>query len=166
MDATGNLIPVSKLQQKRSGWVKNKKGDAIGSGFLMPKGDFAAFLGWKPETEAEKSGKKPVSGSRAIEIAIRKQIDTLGKQATRNGELYRNMYISHGRFENEPGRERDLVESGLDSIKESVELGHAMGIRYLEMQYKFQLAFKNFGTISNLMKTRHESVKKSISEVR
>ena len=45
-------------------------------------------------------------------------------------------------------------------------LGQAMGMRYLEMQYKFQLAGEQFGTLSNLMKTRSEAVKKSINEVR
>ena len=171
MSVAGNTIPVAELQARSkvkqpNAWIRNKNGDIIGSGFKMPKGDFGHFLGWKPESRAERSGEKKVSGARALEIAIHKQINELGNSAVKNGDMYRNMYISWGKFSNEPGREKDMLQSGMDAIKESVELGHSMGMRYLEMQYKFQLAFKNFGSISNLMKTRHEAVKKSISEVR
>jgi hypothetical protein len=54
----------------------------------------------------------------------------------------------------------------MDSIQQSVELNNASNMHYLEMQYKFQWASKSFGVISNLMKVRHDSTKKSINEVR
>jgi len=114
MSVAGKTIPVAELQARSkvnqpNAWIRNKKGDVVGSGFVMPKGDFGHFLGWKPETDSEKSGKKQVSGARALEIAIHKQINDLGAQATRNGDLYRNMYISWGKFTNEPGREAHLL---------------------------------------------------------
>jgi len=41
-----------------------------------------------------------------------------------------------------------------------------MGMQYLEMQYKFQIASTNYGAISNMMKARYETVKKSLDGVR
>ncbi|MBC7793760.1 MAG: hypothetical protein H7Z43_08630, partial [Clostridia bacterium] len=81
----------------------------------------------------------------------------------------------------EPGREGDAVANGIDALKNSVEssnangldemknsveLSHSMGIQYLEMQYKFQLASTNYGAISNMMKARSETIKKSLDGVR
>ena len=59
-----------------------------------------------------------------------------------------------------------MVKDGLDSIRGSVELNKASNMYYLEMQYKFMLASRNFGVISNLMKVRSESTKKAINEIK
>ncbi len=72
-----------------------------------------------------------------------------------------------GAFDGEPGREDETPPSnGLDAMTNSVEMGSAMGMQYLEMQYKFQLASTNYGAISNMMKARYETVKKSLDGVR
>lgn len=167
MNAMGNAIPVSQQMPKRERaiGVRGRDGTIYGGNFTIPKGDFTRFLGWKKPTEAEKSGQANMSGARTLEVAIQKKMQNLGKGAMQRGMGYRNMYISWGRFTNEPGREKDMIKSGLDAIDQSLEVGHAMGIRYLEMQYKFHLASKNFGAISNLMKCRHDSIKKSINDV-
>lgn len=169
MTAMGQTIPIGQLMPKtkqRSVGIRERDGTIRGGNFSIPQGDFARFLGWKAPTDKEKSGQKKMSGGRTLEVAIQKQLNELGKGAMQRGMAYRNQYISWGRFSNEPGREKDMIKSGLDAVNESVELGHAMGIRYLEMQYKFQLASKNFGSISNLMKARHESIKKAVNDVR
>ncbi len=169
MTAMGQTIPVSQIipkKKERSIGLRERDGTIRGGNFSIPQGDFSRFLGWKTPTAEEKSGRKKMSGARTLEVALQKQMNELGKGAMQRGMAYRNMYISWGRFSNEPGRQKDLIKSGLDAVNESVELGHAMGIRYLEMQYKFQLASKNFGSISNLMKARHESIKKAINDVR
>jgi hypothetical protein len=159
-------MTVSQLAQERNRVVnlRNRRGDVVGGDHYIPKGDFARFLGFKPETEQEKKGN--VEGWRTVEIAIQKEMNKLGRSAVEHGAAYRNLFIANGRFENEPGRERDMLASGLDSIKESLEIGQSTSMRYLEMQYKFQLAGINFGTISNLMKTRNDTIKKAVNEVK
>ncbi len=166
MTATATTMPLSQLmsERNRAVYIKDKRGDVVGGNYHVPKGDFARFLGFKPETKEEKQGN--VEGWRTVEIAIQKEMNKLGESAMKNGMAYRNMYIANGRFDNEPGREKDMIASGLDSINESLEVGHASGIRYLEMQYKFHLASTNFGSISNLMKARSDSIKKTINEIR
>lgn len=168
MDAFGSTIALSRLnpEQNRKVWIKNKKGDAVGSGFLIPKADFAHFLGWKKATKEEESGKKPIDAWRTLELAIQKEMDTVGKSAVQNGERYRNLFIAPSKYENAPGREKEMLNEGVDSIQQSVEMGHATSMKYMELQYKFLLASKNFSVISNLMKVRHEAMKKSVSEIR
>ena len=159
-------VPPDLTRNDRKVWVKKKNGDLEGWRFNIPKGDFARFLGYKPPTADEKSGKKQVSANRVLEVALQKSFNKLGPQALQRGSAYTNMYIAYGAHSNKPGRAKDAIRDGLDSIKASVELNKASNVFYLEMQYKFQLANKNFGTISNLMKVRHESTKKAINEVR
>jgi len=161
------FIPMKEIKPKateRAYYAKNVDGDIRGSGFQIPKGDFGTFLGFKKPNERELQG--DVSGSRAIEVAVHKQMNDLGKASMKNGQAYTNLWIASGRYEKQPGREGDAIKAGMDSMNESVELGHAMGMRYLEMQYKFQWASMSFGTVSNLMKARNDSVKKAINEVR
>ena len=151
-------------KKQRSVSLTDKKGDVYGANFHIPKGDFARFLGFKKQTADEKSGK--MSGARTLEVAIEKEFQSLGKEAMQRGADYRNMYISYGRYANMPGREKDMIKDGLDAINQSVEIGQSTNMRYLEMQYKFQMAGMSYSTLSNLMKARHESVKKSISDIR
>lgn len=166
MSAMANVIPLRDLAPKteRSYYLKGANGDAIGSGFHVPKGDFARFLGYKAPTDRENRG--DTSGSRTLEVALQKQFDALGKASTKNGHAYNNLWIASGRYETGPGREREAIAATMDAMNQSVEIGQAMGIRYLEMQYKFQNLSMSFGTISNLMKARNDSVKKAINEVR
>ncbi|MBJ81119.1 MAG: hypothetical protein CMH60_07375 [Myxococcales bacterium] len=164
-----SAIPTTTVRdfaakKQRSVSVTDKKGDVYGANFHIPKGDFARFLGFKQQTPDEKAGK--MSGARALEVAIEKEFQGLGKQAMQRGADYRNMYVSYGRYANMPGREKDMIKDGIDAINQSVEIGQSTNMRYLEMQYKFQMAGMSYGTLSNLMKARHESVKKSINEIR
>ena len=165
MEATGFSTSLAKASaQDRKVYITKKNGDVVGQGVTIPKGDFSRFLGMKPPTAQEAAGN--VAGFRAIEVALQKQFNQLGPNAVKNGAKYRNIAGSLGAFDNEPGREFDAAQNGLDAMKNSVEMGHAMGMQYLEMQYKFQLASTNYGAISNMMKARYETVKKSLDGVR
>jgi hypothetical protein len=150
----------------RKVWVKKKNGDLVGGNYVVPKGNFARFLGYAKPNAEEKSGQGKSTASRVIEMALHNEFNDLGKKAMQRGMAYRNMYISMGKYSNQPGRERDMLKDGMDSINQSVELNRSSNMYYLEMQYKFQWASKSFGVISNLMKVRNESTKKAINEVR
>lgn len=181
---------------RRNAWYKDKKtGDAVGSNFLVPKENFAHFLGWDKETAAEKSGEKKVDSERAIEIAVQAQMEELGDRSSQRTTMFRNMYISWHNYADKPGRERDLVKDGGDAVSESMEFREshvptgALGsngstnnymqvmkdyqkesrednYRYLEMQYKFEFASKSVGVVSNLIKVRHEAVKRSMQDIK
>ena len=167
MNANATATPFNPAAAtNRQVWIRNKKGDVVGGNFTVPKGDFARFLGYRAPSKSELNGEAKVSADRVLEMAMHKSFNKLGTQSMQRGMAYRNMYISWGQYENQPGREKDMVKDGLDSIQQSVELNKASNMYYLEMQYKFQWASKSFGVISNLMKVRHESTKKSINEVR
>ncbi|MBI5510875.1 MAG: hypothetical protein HY903_19110 [Deltaproteobacteria bacterium] len=166
MSAMANVIPLKDLTPKtdRSYYIRNKQGDVVGHGYKVPKGDFSRFLGFKEPTEKEKQGE--TSGARTIEVAIQKQFNQLGEATTKSGSGALNLWVASGRFEQRPGQEKEAIAANMDALKESVEMGHASGMQYLEMQYKFQYLSMSFGTISNLMKARNDSVKKAINEVR
>ncbi len=163
--ATGISFDPARAENRQV-HLKAKNGDLIGANYRIPKGDFAHFLGYKAPSKDEEGGKEKVTADRVLEMALHKEFNELGTKAMSRGSAYRNMYVSHGFFENKPGREGDMMKDGMDSIRASVELNKASNVYYLEMQYKFMLASKNFGVISNLMKVRNESTKKAISEVR
>ncbi|HET6346909.1 MAG TPA: hypothetical protein VFH51_18385 [Myxococcota bacterium] len=188
---------AEKTQAQRSAYITDKNGDAVGNNWVVPKADFGKFLGYKAPTAEEQTGKAPVSGQRVMELALQKEMQDLGLGAAKHGNEYRNMYVASGRFDNQPGREKDMVKNGLDAVRQGQEknamestnlrLGQAgMGqyaermaaiqdqqskiqqqshndnVKLLEMQYKFQEMSKQQGTISNLMKTRHDSISRSI----
>lgn len=151
--------------QKRQVWIRQKNGDIVGGNYRIPKGDFSRFLGYRPASGQENAGKK-VSANRVLELAMQKSFQKLGTEAMQRGSAYRNMYVAMGRRANRPGSEGSVMRDNVDAVGQSLELNRASNMQYLEMQYKFQWASKSFGVISNLMKARHESTKKSISEVR
>ncbi len=167
MNAIGTGIAFDPARAaNRQVWIRKKNGDVVGSNFTVPKGDFSRFLGYKAPTKDEESGKQPVSSDRVLEIAMQRSMKDLGSKAMQSGSAMRNMYISHGKYENKPGREKDMIKDGMDSIQQSLELNQSSNMAYLEMQYKFQWASKSFGVVSNLMKVRNEATKKAIAEVR
>jgi hypothetical protein len=151
---------------RRQVHIKDKNGDLVGSNYRIPKGDFAHVLGLRAPTEREDSGKEYVSPDRVLEMALHKEFNKLGEGATARGNVYRNMYVSSYPYEQKPGQEHMVVKEQMDSIQKSVEMNGASNMWYLEMQYKFLMASKNFSTISNLMKVRSDTTKKAISEVR
>lgn len=175
----------------RESYIRAPNGDYVGNNYVVPKGDFSKHLGYDKPSQAELSGEKPLSGSRIIELALQKEMQDLGERAAKNGNSYRNIHISWGRFGGEPGRERDMLKDARDAIQAGPEkntledkvgrMGLSNGtapyfqklqdmqtssrndnIRYMEMQYKFMEMSKQEGTISNLMKTRHDAVSRSI----
>ncbi|MEZ0315055.1 MAG: hypothetical protein ACAI38_25065 [Myxococcota bacterium] len=165
MEASSFSTSLAKASaEDRKVYITKKNGDVVGKGFSVPKGDFSRFLGMKAPTPQETAGN--VAGFRAIEVALQKQFNQVGRSAVKNGSKYTSIGGALGAFDNEPGREFDAAANGLDAMKDSVELGHAMGMQYLEMQYKFQVASTNYGAISNMMKARYETVKKSLDGVR
>lgn len=169
MNAMGETMSAGEVfrsRGKRTVHLKGKSGNLYGGNYTIPKGDFARFLGWKPETQAEKSGEQKPQGWRTLQVAIQREMNEVGESAMQRGAAYRNLYIAWGRHTKQPGRESDFVNEGVNAMQQSVEQGHNLNMRYLEMQYKFHLAGKNFGTVSNLMKVRHESVKKAMNDVK
>lgn len=188
-----NPSPVSttgSTSSKRQAYIRGKNGDLIGNNWSVPKGDFSNFMGYKPPSQEELTGKKPISGGRVIELALQKEMAALGEGAAQHGNEYRNIYVAPFRFQNEPGREKDMIASGIDAIQQGPEKSTAaaevnrMGslspakymemlntysektkndnVRYMEMQYKFMNISKQEGTISNLMKVRNDAVKGAI----
>ena len=155
-----------KKQTIRQVWLERKNGDHLGNLFEVPKGDFSHFLGYRAQNADEKSGKQKMDGERVIEVALKKEFQKVGSGAAQRGMAYFNLYTTNNKYTNKPGRERDLVRDNLHAVREAVELNKASNLHYLEMQYKFQWAAVSYGTISNLMRVRHESTKKAISEIR
>lgn len=204
---------ADQTAKERTAYITNKQGDAVGNNFVVPKADFGSFLGYKPPTPGELSGKEPITGRRVMEVALQKSFGEVGMGAAERGNTYRNMYVANGRFQNEPGREKEMIKDGLDSIRAGADMNstrsamradsgstslqvggqgqaqtkaaapsmlsgaqkqyftkleasnaksHNDNVRYLEMQYKFQEISKQDGVISNLMKTRHDAVSRTI----
>jgi hypothetical protein len=167
MSAQGTGISFDPARaDNRAAHIKLKSGELVGANYRVPNGDFARVLGLKAPTSDEESGRSPVTADRVLEMALHKQFNELAPGAMARGAALRNMYISPYPYEQRPGREKDMLKDGLDAIQSSVELNRASNMYYLEMQYKFEMASKNFGMISNLMKVRNDSTKKAISEVR
>lgn len=179
-----------KTAQQRSSYITGKDGDAIGHNWTIPKADFAKFLGYKPATPDELSGKAQVSGHRVLEIAMQKEMQEIGEGAAKDGPAFRNMYVASSKFANTPGRDADAIKETVDAIRQGPEKNsteslnlhmgsaateqyfsqvqkmqtqtHNDNVRYLELQYKLQEMSKQTGAISNLMKTRHDSVSRVI----
>lgn len=183
-----------KTAEQRTDYLTNKQGDAVGMNYTVPKGDFAHLLGFKPPTAQELAGKEPVTGRRAIEVSLQNDFRAVGLGAARNGGAYRNQFVALGAFDNKPGREKDMLKDGLDSIKASMqpnateggkkqslgEMAHATpyqvllkqeqmaksshneNLKMMEMQYKMQALSKEEGTLSNLMKVRHDAISRVI----
>lgn len=179
----------SQTKAKRESYIRKANGDLVGNDYVVGKGDFAHFMGYKPPTAEEAAGKAQMSSSRTIEVALQKEMTDLGMGAAKHGNSYRNIAISWGRFANDPGREKDMIKDGIDAIRQGpdknsmesrglkatsggaayLEKAHSLqkeshndNVKLLEMQYKFLEISKNQGVISNLMKVRHDSVTRSI----
>ena len=193
---TGESRSVESDAAIRSGRARayrTKQGDLIGGFGKIAQGDFGRFLGYTPASDAELSGANPLSGARVVELSLQKSFNEVGENAMARGDKYRNHYISWGRYTNQPGREPALIRDAADAISQGVErradgITRPMGagatgqymrvlqeyherskrdnMRYLEMQYKFLYASKSFGTISNMMKVRHEAILRAIRESR
>src|SRR5688572_13396314 len=116
--------------EQRDVHIKTKNGDLVGPNYRIPGGDFARFLGYKQASKEEKEGKTPVTADRVLEMALQKEFQELGSKAMHRAGAYRNMYVSHGVYENQPGREKDMMKEGLDSIRSSVELNKASNMWY------------------------------------
>lgn len=182
-------------EKKDREWVyRTKDGTLIGGNYAIPNGDFAAFLGYAPPTAEELSGKTPVSGSRVIELALRNEMQVVGERSTQTGQQARNQYIAWGAYTNSPGREADVVrdledasteaqvksestikpgsvgfassEQYMKMLEEYHQRSKRDNMRYLEMQYKFHYSSKSYGTISNMMKVRHDATVRAIRESR
>ena len=187
------LDNIEHNRSERDFFLKNKSGDVITGDSKIPKGDFAHFLGGKERGEgglADGGGHPP--GHRVLEAMLERGFDKVGTGAVEVGSLARNVGVSHGMYENQVGRSRDLVKDGLDASKEMdgsellqpgslgsssssqymkmmqtyQERSSETNMRYLEIQYKFLNASKSHSTISNLMKVRHEATRTAIREVK
>ena len=110
-----------QTRQGREVGIKDAKGDLVGNNYVIPKGDFAHFLGFKPPTKGELDGTTKISAQRTIEVALQKEVGALGEGAAKNGNQYRNVAISWGRFAGEPGREGDMVKSAFDAVRQGPE---------------------------------------------
>jgi len=54
----------------------------------------------------------------------------------------------------------------IDSMIKLQESGHLMSMQYLELQEQMQQENRQFSTLSNILKTRHESAKTAIGNIR
>lgn len=153
------------------------------------KPDFAKFMGIKPATADELSGTVKTDARRAMELAMAKEVQELGVKSAKSGNAARNQFVAGGQFSNQPGHDKHVITDMRDAINESLDknsLGskvlqmgsgteqyfarvenmqkasHNDNVKYLEMQYKFQEISKQDSTISNLMKTRHDAVSRTI----
>ena len=177
-------------QSKRTAYLRDADGNLVGNNWTVPKGDFAHFLGYADATPNELAGQTPVSSRRVLELVLRKQFQQIGEGAAQNGNRYRNMSVATGRFDNEPGRENDMIKNGIDAIQQGSEpntaheemgrlgsMGSAQYLemlqkyseasrndntRYLEMQYKFNNLSRQTETISNLLKVRSDAVSRTV----
>lgn len=178
--------------EKREYTYKAKNGSTIVGGYAeIPKGNFAHFMGFKPPSKEELSGKADVQGNRVIELALQRQMQELGEGMTKNASSFRNNFISDGHLVNRPGREmamfsetNNAIGKGIDFestpitpgmlgasanpqyMVEFVEKSRKDSYRYLEAQYRSDWASKSTGMISTMMKARHDAIRKSIGEVR
>jgi len=114
---------AEETAKKRESYITNKKGDAVGNNYTVEKGDFSKFLGYQPASQAELSGKQPVAGHRVLEVALQREFQTIGQGAADNGNSYRNMFVAQGKFSNQPGREKDAIKDGIDSIRQGPDRG-------------------------------------------
>jgi hypothetical protein len=178
-----------KSSAQRADYLTNQKGDAIGSNYVVPKGDFANFMGYRPPTADEANGTVKTDSRRAMELSMQKELQEIGLGAAKNGNAYRNQYVAGEQYANQLGHERDAIKDMRDAIAQSadknsmesrsLQMGsgtaqyfakvenmqkqsHNDNVRYLEMQYKFQEISKQDSTISNLMKVRHDAVSRTI----
>ncbi len=149
--------------EQRAGSEVKRGNDIEGPGFRVPGGDFARVLGIKPQDGPRQKGER-MEGARVIEGALHRQFNQVGMGALNRYEAYRNLSKT---VDGMRARSDDqFADQSLQAMKESVELGAEANMRYLEMQYQFQFMSQNHSCLSNLMKARHESVKKSLSEIR
>lgn len=61
-----------------------------------------------------------------------------------------------------PGSQQDL----LNQTKGMQEMAQSFNLQYLQLQEKMQAENRSFSTVSNVMKTKHDTAKSSISNVR
>jgi hypothetical protein len=61
-----------------------------------------------------------------------------------------------------PGSQQDL----LNQTKGMQEMAQSFNLQYLQLQEKMQSENRSFSTVSNVMKTKHDTAKSSISNVR
>jgi hypothetical protein len=178
-----------KTSSDRSDFIRNKVGDAVGSNYVVPKGDFAHFMGYRPPTADEANGTVKTDSKRAMELAMQKDLQDIGLGAAKNGNAYRNHFVAGGQYANQPGHEKQAIADMRDAIAQGSDKGtsgtkalqmgsgteqyfaraegmqqksHNLNVQYLEMQYKYQEISKQESTISNLMKTRHDAVSRTI----
>lgn len=180
-----------KAAAQRSDFITNKAGDAVGNNWVVPKSDFSHFMGSQAADAVAGNGQVKTDSRRVLELALQKEMQEIGMGAAKNGNAYRNQFVAGEQFANQPGRERDMIKDMRDAIGQSSEKGsmeskslqmgsatqqyfekveslqkqsHNDNVRYLEMQYKFQEISKQDSTISNLMKTRHDAISRTIRQ--
>ena len=69
--------------------------------------------------------------------------------------------MAEGRFE-----ERRRDQQLLDQTKGMQEMMASFNLQYLQLQEKMQMENRSFSTISNVMKTKHDTAKSTINNVR
>ncbi len=99
-------------------------------------------------TEMDKSHSKTVQLNEkmsAIYFALSKKIEEVGKRASGAG-----------------GSEAQLVQA----IKQLEEMQRNFNLQYLQLQNAMQNENRQFTMVSNIMKTKHDTVKNSINNIR
>jgi hypothetical protein len=87
---------------------------------------------------------------------------TVGSDGIPVGGSFLNSQQGAGTGGAAPGSQQDL----LNQTKGMQEMAQSFNLQYLQLQEKMQSENRSFSTVSNVMKTKHDTAKSSISNVR
>lgn len=104
----------------RESYITNKKGDAVGNNYVIPKNDFSAVLGMSQSKSGELSVKEATSGVNVLNDALGKRFQQIGQKAADMGNEGRNMFIAQDSMKNKDGRTGDAIKEGLDSVHQAL----------------------------------------------
>ena len=167
----GGATTVSAQQFKAERRAADLQRDEKPKGrkFQIPGNDFSRFLGWDKQGRGEGKNSFSPRGSAVLERSIKGAFQQLGKNAVdRRGKQYEAMgdKIGHTTFKATPQNFGRSAGDSMASVKETMEMGQAGAMKYLELQYKLQFGSRSTGIISNLMKKRSETIKAAIGAIR
>ncbi len=192
----GRHIPADMNRinsENRSSTITTKKGDKVGSNFLVPGGDFTHLMGNGKGQQPKNPDASNLPGGQVLDHVLSKQLKELGERTAKNGSQYRNAFVSNFKINNQPGAEKDALkeignavhrgyednQDGLGALVNKPGLGTSGAMsymdkmndhmrqdnyKYLEAQYRAEWLSKSTSLISTMMKARHDAIKQSISK--
>lgn len=104
----------------RESYITNKKGDAVGNSYIVPKSDFSQILGMTQGGHSDKAAKEATSGANVLGEALGQRFQQIGEKAAEMGNEGRNMFIASDGMEKKHGRTGDAIKEGLDSVRQAL----------------------------------------------